>query len=87
MSSNLDCQFIHLRAGWYYLLEQEGSGEDWNAYGPFSSFEKAQTDFSDFASGDFWSDPADGPAREPTTWEAQHVARAFNPQHRNRPYQ
>ena len=76
MSSTLDCRIIHLTTGWFYLLEQEG-GEEWMAYGPFSSYAKAFSDFGDYASGTFDGDPEDGPAREPSAWEAEQVAKAY----------
>ena len=77
MSTTLDCRFVHLTTGWFYLLEQEDEGE-WMAYGPFSSYAKAFSDFDDHASGPFDGDPEDGPAREPNAWEARLVAKAYH---------
>ena len=74
MSSGLECRFIHVTSGWYYLLESVFYREVYQAYGPFSSYKRADAHLVSHQQnpgGAMIDDPVDGPGREPTRWEAQ----------------
>ena len=80
MSTNLDCRFIHLRAGWYYLLEQWGHRREYDAFGPFASSEKARAHLYGNGQGNpgaiMWDDDEGGDPRDPDRWETELVSRA-----------
>jgi hypothetical protein len=75
MSTGLDCRFIHLTTGWYYLLESAMYREIYHAWGPFGSFEAAHEHLRDNqANPGGYSTPApNAPAHEPSAWEADLI--------------
>ncbi len=48
MSTGLDCAFYEIKPGeWYYLLEQYISRDQYDAYGPFTTYEQANAHLHD----------------------------------------
>ena len=75
MSTGLDCRFIHLTSGWYYLLESSVYHEVYHAWGPFGSFAATTEHLRDNQAnpGGYSVPPRDAPAREPSAYESELI--------------
>ena len=79
MSTNLDCRLVHLDTGWYYLLEKQYSHHEYNAFGPFDSFNEMRDHLDRYQANPgalIYDDPEDGAPRSPDAEEAELIKRA-----------